>query len=130
MLDPTYNDPSDVSRRCGHLLICQVHVTRWSPHTPHFTRSHITQSLTDSFACYNTTLLCVQKTLRDAAMFSVPPPHEAYAACAETRPVARHAHCRMQSITCAPIRLRPQSLSFVTRVTFFHTPNKHAGKTT
>jgi len=43
MLDPTYNDPPDVGGCCGHFLICQVHVTRRPPHSPHFTRSDMPQ---------------------------------------------------------------------------------------
>lgn len=61
MLDPTYNDPPDVGRRCGHFLICQVHVTRRPPHSPHFTRSDMPQRRMlqhDSLLCAEDIKIC------------------------------------------------------------------------
>jgi hypothetical protein len=116
MLDPTYNDPPDVSRSCGHFLICQVHVTRRPPHSPHFTRSDMPQRR----MLQHNSPLCPEDIERCGRVLSASSP-SGNAACAKPRPVARHAHCRKQSLTWAPIRLRAQSLSVVTTATFFYT---------
>ena len=63
MLHPTYNDPPDVGRCCGHFLIGQVHVSRRSPHThrtPHTTH-HTVRHATVPRCLRRTTRLCAEE---------------------------------------------------------------------
>jgi hypothetical protein len=113
----TYSGPPDVCRRSGYFLIRHVHVRRQPTHSPLVQTWHRTLA-TGLHSLTRRDLSVFAKEIKWRVCLGEPPPSTAQMACAELRPVARHAHPPPrpsdlpEGRQICPVNLQPTGLAF------------------